>query len=84
MGSDGSQLNGCMMSDTEQSAFHNKIDTTYLSLTGQDLWGDLNTDLDSLSLSERSNIVELDRQLHAHWGLGRNFILGWCITPTDI
>lgn len=53
-------------------------DTTFLSLTGQDLWGDLNADLDSLSLAERSNVVEIDRQLHAHWSLGRNFILGWC------
>ncbi len=52
-------------------------DTTYLSLTGQDIWSDLNNDLDSLSLAERSNIVELDRELHAQWGLGRNFILGW-------
>lgn len=52
-------------------------DTTYLSLTGQDLWSDLNSDLDTLSLAERSNIIELDRALHAHWGLGRNFILGW-------
>jgi hypothetical protein len=31
-----------------------------------------------LDLEERSNLVELDRQLHAHWSLGRNFILGWC------
>ena len=52
-------------------------DTTYLSLTGQDLWNDLNSDLDTLSLAERSNIIELDRALHRHWGLGRNFILGW-------
>jgi len=57
---------------------HRIIDTTYLSLTGQDLWGDLNSDLDTLSLSERSNIVELDRELHSHWALGRNFLLGWC------
>jgi hypothetical protein len=53
------------------------LDTTFLSLTGQDLWGDLNSDLDTLSLAERSNIVELDRKLHAQWDLGRNFILGW-------
>lgn len=59
-------------------------DTTYLSLTGQDLWGDLNSDLDSLSLAERSNIVELDRELHAHWGLGRNFILGWSGTKGGV
>lgn len=56
-------------------------DTTFLSLTGQDLWGDLNADLDTLSLAERSNVVEIDRQLHAHWALGRNVILGWC--PLD-
>jgi len=54
-----------------------KVDTTFLSLTGQDLWGDLTTDLDTLSLAERSNVVELDRHLHSHWELGRNFILGW-------
>jgi len=39
---------------------------------------DLNAELENLSLAERSNIVELDRKLHTHWGLGRNFILGWC------
>jgi hypothetical protein len=71
------------MSDSHNKSSH-KIDTTFLSLTGQDLWGDLNADLDSLSLSERSNIVELDRRLHGHWGLGRNFILGWCPSATGI
>jgi hypothetical protein len=29
-------------------------------------------------LRQRSNLVELDRQLHRHWGLGRNLILAWC------
>ncbi|MEE4186379.1 MAG: hypothetical protein V2J12_11460 [Gammaproteobacteria bacterium] len=72
------------MSDTHKkdgaaaTGRHRIIDTTYLSLTGQDLWGDLNSDLDTLSLRERSNIVELDRELHSHWELGRNFLLGWC------
>ena len=61
-----------------------KGDTTYLSLTGQDLWADINSDLGSLSLTERSNIVELDRELHALWGLGRNFILGWAAREQHI
>jgi len=59
-------------------------DTTYLSLTGQDLWGDVNSELERLSLSERSNLVELDRRLHSHWALGRNFILGWCAHDNGI
>ncbi len=71
------------MSDSSDTAKH-RIDTTFLSLTGQDLWGDLNTDLDALSLAERSNIVELDRKLHGHWALGKNFILGWSPNPTGI
>lgn len=25
-----------------------------------------------------SQLLELDRQLHAHWGLGRNQLLAWC------
>lgn len=25
-----------------------------------------------------SHLLELDRQLHAHWGLGRNQLLAWC------
>ncbi len=66
------------------NAVRGSNDTTYLSLTGQDLWSDLNSDLDSLSLAERSNIVELDRALHAQWGLGRNFILGWCARKQGI
>jgi hypothetical protein len=61
-----------------------KVDTTYLSLTGQDLWVDLNTDLDTLSLAERSNVIELDRKLHTQWELGRNFILGWAPQDTGI
>lgn len=63
---------------------HRISDTTYLSLTGQDLWGDLNSDLNTLSLAERSNIVELDRELHAQWGLGRNFLLGWSARDSRI
>ena len=31
----------------------------------------------SLDLSQRSNLIELDGQLHRQWGLGRNFVLGW-------
>ena len=61
-----------------------RTDTTYLGLTGQDLWGDIASELDELSLAERSNIVELDRNLHTQWGLGRNFILGWCGTGAGI
>ncbi len=53
-------------------------DHAYRNLTGHDLWADLNDDLEELNLSQRSSIVELDRELHRHWGLGRNFILGWC------
>jgi hypothetical protein len=60
------------------NTFDFTTDATYLSLTGQDLWGDLNAELEGLSLAERSNLVELDRRLHSHWALGRNFILGWC------
>ena len=71
---------GSLLSDT----IDHKTDTTYLSLTGQDLWGDLNYQLESLSLAERSNIIELDRKLHAHWELGRNFILGWCARDNGI
>jgi len=53
-------------------------DHAYRNLTGHDLWADLNEDLEELNLSQRSSIVELDQELHRHWGLGRNFILGWC------
>ncbi|MBT8422843.1 MAG: hypothetical protein KJP03_06980, partial [Gammaproteobacteria bacterium] len=66
------------------TAMRGSVDTTYLSLTGQDLWADLNSDLDVLSLAERSNIIELDRELHSLWGLGRNFILGWSARNTEI
>ncbi|RMF97337.1 MAG: hypothetical protein D6727_05660 [Gammaproteobacteria bacterium] len=34
----------------------------------------LNADLD---LRQRGNLIELDRQLHAQWRLGRNFVLAW-------
>ena len=29
-------------------------------------------------LRQRGNLLDLDRQLHAHWGLGRNLVLAWC------
>jgi len=61
-----------------------KAATTYLSLTGQDLWNDVTTELDHLSLVDRSNLIELDRHLHRHWELGRNFILGWSPTGYGI
>ncbi len=31
----------------------------------------------SLDLRERSNLIELDKRLHEHWALGKNFVLGW-------
>lgn len=35
--------------------------------------------LDStLDLRQRSCLIDLDRQLHGQWGLGRNFVLAWC------
>ena len=49
-----------------------------LGLTGYEYWNNSAGDVDSLNLSERSNLVELDRILHTLWGLGRNFILAWC------
>jgi hypothetical protein len=37
-----------------------------------------------LDLRQRSNLIELDRQLHDLWSLGKNFILGWCPTINGI
>ena len=31
-----------------------------------------------LDLRQRGNLLDLDRQLHGHWGLGRNLVLAWC------
>lgn len=31
----------------------------------------------SLDLRQRSCLIDLDRQLHEQWGLGKNFILAW-------
>lgn len=33
---------------------------------------------DEMSLKERSNLIYLDKCLHAYWGLGQNVILNWC------
>jgi len=38
-------------------------------------WAALEAQLD---LRQRGNLLDLDRQLHAHWGLGRNLLLAWC------
>ncbi|MDJ0928132.1 MAG: hypothetical protein QNJ73_10860 [Gammaproteobacteria bacterium] len=38
----------------------------------------------SLDLRQRSNLIELDRQLHRQWGLGRNFVLGWTPKGRDM
>ena len=32
---------------------------------------------EQLDLRQRSNLLELDKHLHALWSLGKNFILGW-------
>lgn len=32
----------------------------------------------ALDLRQRGNLLDLDRQLHQHWGLGRNLLLAWC------
>ena len=37
---------------------------------------------ENLDLRQRSNLIELDRQLHTQWRLGRNFVLGW--TPQGL
>ncbi len=31
-----------------------------------------------LDLRQRGNLLDLDRQLHKHWDLGRNLVLAWC------
>ncbi len=33
---------------------------------------------DHFDLPQRSNLVDLDRHLHAQWNLGKNIVLGWC------
>lgn len=35
----------------------------------------------NLSLQQHGSLRDLDRQLHQHWGLGRNLVLAWC--PSD-
>jgi hypothetical protein len=37
-----------------------------------------------LDLRQRSNLIDLDRQLYELWSLGKNFILGWCPTADGI
>ena len=32
----------------------------------------------TLDLRQRGNLLDLDRQLHAHWNLGQNLLLAWC------
>jgi hypothetical protein len=31
----------------------------------------------TLDLRQRGCLIDLDRQLHGHWGLGKNFVLAW-------
>jgi hypothetical protein len=51
---------------------------TVLDASWTDALGDASATLD---LRTRSSLLDLDRQLHAHWGLGRNLVLAWC--PAD-
>lgn len=39
---------------------------------------------ESLDLRQRGNLIELDRRLHAEWGLGRNFVLGWMPSGANV
>ncbi len=42
-------------------------------------WADRLSEVDPpIDLRQRGNLLDLDRQLHAHWGLGRNLVLAWC------
>ncbi|MBM4196503.1 MAG: hypothetical protein FJ197_05285 [Gammaproteobacteria bacterium] len=38
----------------------------------------------SLDIRTRGNLLDLDRQLHRHWALGRNLILAWCPSPEGL
>jgi hypothetical protein len=38
----------------------------------------------SMDLRQRSNLVQLDRELHGLWSLGRNCILGWSPTESGV
>ena len=31
----------------------------------------------TLDLRQRSCLIDIDRQLHGQWGLGKNFVLAW-------
>ncbi|MCL4792532.1 MAG: hypothetical protein KJ040_10840, partial [Gammaproteobacteria bacterium] len=33
---------------------------------------------------QRGNLIELDRQLYSHWGLGQNLVMAWCPHPAGI
>lgn len=35
-------------------------------------------------LRQRGNLLDLDRQFHAHWDLGQNLILAWLPVPTGV
>jgi len=37
-----------------------------------------------MSLRDRSNLIHLDKRLHALWGLGENVLLSWCPRPDGI
>ena len=39
---------------------------------------------DEMSVADRTNLIFLDKGLHAIWGLGENVILNWCIDPEGI
>jgi len=39
---------------------------------------------DEMSVSDRTNLIFLDKGLHTIWGLGANVILNWCVDPQGI
>jgi hypothetical protein len=48
-------------------------------------WGDpLGEKSAAFDLRLRGSLLDLDRQLHGHWALGRNLILAWCPSPTGV
>ena len=63
-------------------------DTTAVGATTQG-WDSASGELfsllsDDMPLTERSNLLQLDRQLHAAWGLGANVILNWTFNGSAI
>jgi len=71
-----SPTGACMTTTADSGVFRLASVGSYLDA--------LSSITDEMSVSDRTNLIFLDKGLHTIWGLGENVILNWCADPQGV